>query len=84
LVKARQEAGCSDAGFFVIKRALPLERLFLGVTETFAAFFGLGGVMIPLGGVGRFQSRFSVGVVGQEVQGGSLGYEAVLAAACWH
>jgi hypothetical protein len=30
------------------------------------AFLRLGGVMIPLGGVGRFQSRFSMSIVGQE------------------
>jgi hypothetical protein len=71
LVKARQEAGCSGAGLRHKKRrALPLKRLFRGVTEAFAAFLRLGGVMISLGGVRLFLGGFSVRVVGQKFRVG--------------
>jgi hypothetical protein len=54
----------SSFGFRDFARDLPLlERLFLGVTAAFGAFLRLGGVMIPLGWVGRFLGGFSA-VVG--------------------
>ena len=46
------------------KSAASLKRPFDERTALFGGVCGFGGVMIPLGGVGRFQSRFSLGVVG--------------------
>jgi hypothetical protein len=57
------ERGFSDRG-------IPRKALSRGQGGVWRVFAPLAVSWIPLGGVGRFQSRFSVGVVGQEFRVG--------------